>query len=442
MTLIATSAALKTIREDSKIGDHRGMTTDEFKQNLRKRSIFIFSANLEGRGLARRLEKIVSSKITFIDSRYRSEDLGRTVISKLDEFFEIENTNTALLIVASKDRKLKSDVLEMAARFGFTRGGDVYTPLDLCPFFPTIEVAGKCNLKCKSCDMGLPKANSGRGFMDANSYRSVLEKLLDEIPFLNSVALYTWGEPLLNPHIAQIISISNEMGVSTEVSSNLESHKYLDEFVLAKPTQIVAPCAGVGWKYERGRTGGTWDNYLKGLVRISSLNRAHNLGISLRIMYHIYRDNYNADLDYMRLVADDLGFEVIPIAAQLFPGQVLKYALSGQALPQPFQEAEENLVFGLDEQLAFAQSRINSRCHIINAFPTISWDGRVLHCCNMQEPHVGSDRFLDSPLNEFIDKRDKSIFCTRCMNVGVHRFFDVNVKFEEAADGKRSITRL
>ena len=62
--------------------------------------------------------------------------------------------------------------------------------------FPTIEVAGKCNLFCRTQDMGLPNANKGKGHMSISLFKLIIDKLSREIPFINSVALYIWGEPI------------------------------------------------------------------------------------------------------------------------------------------------------------------------------------------------------------------------------------------------------
>jgi len=436
---INTMTPADELRADAKLKT-ASVTLDSFRKLASGKAIYILSVNLEGMGLAKRFRRLGFKVSGFIDSRY-THPVDGLPVHDMAAFFNYHDASDSLLIVATKDRIWKQKSLKRATLAGYVRGESLFTPLDLCPYFPTIEIAGKCNLFCKTCDMGLPGANKGRGHMSKETFRQVLEKMTSEIPFLNSVALYTWGEPLVNPDIADIIKIANEMGVATEVSTNLESHKHLDDFVLAEPGQIVAPCAGIGERYERGRTGGTWDNYLKGLQRISELKRKHGLNISLRIMYHIYKDNLDADYDEIQAIAEELGFIVIPIVAHLFPGQVLRYALSGRKIPEVMQEAEENLVFGLEEQLQFAEGRKHKPCHILQGFPTVAWDGRVLHCCNMQTPFVGNKAYLDTPLDEFIDVRDQSSFCTKCMNAGVHRFFDVNMKLQEGENG-REVVRL
>jgi MoaA/NifB/PqqE/SkfB family radical SAM enzyme len=428
------------IRDDSLIYQ-ADLPVTQFLENCRGKSIFIYSANLEGIGLAKRLTALGLNFSYFIDSRQYSASKKQSFDVKTPEAFwgdlDVENT---ILINATKDRLLKKKITTKAEEHGFKRGRNFFIPTDLCSFFPTIEISGKCNLVCATCDMGLPGANKGRGHMSAETFKKTLSKLCSEIPFVNSIALYTWGEPLLNPEIAEIVKICNEYGVACEISTNLEHQKYLEEFIAAGPDQIVAPCAGTGARYERGRTGGTWEGYLRGLKLIKEYMEKYDKDINVRIMYHLYSDNIDRDYDEVKIIAEELGFNFIPILAHVFPGRVLQYALAGVPLPKTMADAQNNLVFDIDEQLSFSRRLVDKPCHIIKAFPTISWDGRVLHCCNMQGPYV-KGRFLETPLEDFINLRNKSRFCTSCMNEGVHRYFDTNIKLE-GETGFRKIVRI
>jgi MoaA/NifB/PqqE/SkfB family radical SAM enzyme len=427
------------IRKDSLI-EPAPVQYEDFIRLVRGRNIYILSVNLEGIGLSKRFRSLGLNVKSFLDSRFNGFRHGLPVMHP-ESYFQSCDSSSDILIVCTKDREWKENILSLAVSSGFLRYKTLFTPLDICRYFPTIEVEGKCNLVCKTCDMGLPSANKGRGHMSINLFKDVLRKMIQEIPLMNSVALYTWGEPLLNPDLPEIIRECKRQGVATEISTNLEYHKYLEEFLLAEPDQIVAPCAGIGERYERGRTGGTWDQYIKGLEKIADYKNRFNLDFNVRIMYHLYRDNLDADFDYMKDISKKYGFTLIPIVAHIFPGQVYQYAVNGVDIPDVMKEASVNLIFPLEDQLKFARTKKNSKCHITNAFPTITWDGKVLHCCNMQKPTVGRGNYLDKSLTEFIEQRNSSPFCTKCMNEGVHKFFDVNISIEDF-NGARNVIRI
>jgi len=426
------------LRQDTLITESK-VEFSSFDEKAREKSIYIVSVNLEGIGLSKRLTALGFSVSAFVDTRFAGLTRHAIKVIDLDPFLKVADPKSHIIIIATKDRTWKKKLLSDLECAGFTPRKNLFTAADLCKFYPTIEIAGKCNLKCATCDMALPGANSGRSYMSKNVFEKVLQKMLTEIPLMNSVALYTWGEPLLNPEISDIIKLCHQYGVASEVSSNLDYHLYLDEFILSEPDQIVAPCAGINEKYERGRTGGSWKNYLSALYRIHELKCDHKLDINVRIMYHLYRDNLGDDYEYMSKLSEDLGFTFIPILAHLFPGQVLKYALGKGEIPEIMKKAEENLLYSIDDQLNYSLANKNRPCHIINAFPTVTWDTKVLHCCNMQDPLITNYSYLEKPLSYFIDHRNSSLFCTECANVGVHRYFDVNVKIENNSSGRQVI---
>lgn len=427
------------IREDAKI-TNAPVSSEFFIEAARNKKIYLYSVNLEGIGLSKRLHALGLNVAGFIDSRY-GETRRNLPVLKEKRYFDQCDPKNEILIICTKDREWKRKTLEFALEKKFVRYKSLFTPLDFCRFFPTIEVAGKCNLRCQTCDMGLPGANKGRSNMSLSLFRKVIEKMTHEIPLMNSVALYTWGEPLLNPELPDIIKECKKFGIATEVSSNLEYQKNLEEFLLAEPDQIIAPCAGVGDKYERGRTGGTWKNYLKALSKIKEIKDKYNLDYNVRIMYHLYKDNIYEDLDFMKTLAKEYNFTLIPIVAHLFPGRVYDFAVNGNEIPDIMKKAAKNLIFSIDDQLKYVKSKINTKCHIINAFPTVTWDGKVLHCCNMQWPTVGDLEYINTPLENLIKERNSSTWCTNCMNKGIHRFFDVNIKISEK-NNIREIIRI
>ena len=422
------------LRKDSYLYDSK-FDLFSFKKLVGKRSIAIYSANLEGIGLAGRLQALGFKIKGFVDSRYYKNNAKKKIpILKPEWYWQNSSPENDLIIIATKHRNFKKKVLLDANNFGFKKDIDVIYPLDLCNFFPTIEIAGKCNLFCKTCDMGLPNANKGKGHMSLTLFKLIIEKLAREIPFINSVALYIWGEPLLNKNLSKMIKICKDFGIATEISTNLNFQKYLEDVIDSEPEQMVLPCAGTGKIYERGRTGGQWEKFLSGCKKIRSMIDSKNKDINVRITYHLYKDNLDDEYDKVQKIAKELNYEFIPILANIFPGKILDYA-NGINLPNQMSDACKDLVFDIDEQLQYAQSIAHKPCHITKVFPAITWNGEVLHCCNMTNPKVGTN-YLQNTLQELMQMRNDSSFCTNCMNKGVHRYHDSNIELVDKAGGR------
>src|SRR5215467_5554710 len=91
-----------------------------------------------------------------------------------------------------------------------------------------IEIVDACNLKCPSCPRGnsedVPRA---RGHMKVERFEQILGKLVRENPHARSIGLYNWGEPILHPHLPQIIRSVKRDGLACYLSSNLNIAKNL-----------------------------------------------------------------------------------------------------------------------------------------------------------------------------------------------------------------------
>jgi hypothetical protein len=401
------------------------MGREQFKALVGNRKIFIFSVNLEGVGFLRRFTRMGLDVGGFIDSRpfKDGKQRGKPVISP-DEFFAGENRDVFVLITA-KHRQTRKWAIDLCESAGLAKGtGYMYSTM-LCDYFPTIEVAGVCNLRCISCNMGQPDANRGKGVMSAERYRQVLEKMSQEIPFLNSVYLYLWGEPLLNKELPEIVRITRELGAASEISSNLVDGARLEALIEAQPDVLVAPCSGVGENFGLARTGGTWDEYRDNLYKLREYLDRHNAETVVRITYHMYKHNLEKDYDTVEKIAKELGYQFLPVLAQIFPEKVLRNVINGEAIPEEMLRANEMLYFPIHEQLAYAQSVKDRNCFMMKVFPSIRWDGSVVHCSNLMNP-VLTRNYLDISLDDLLDQRGANGFCNSCMDHGMHRFFDVS----------------
>lgn len=414
-------------------------TPEAFKALVGNRKIYVFSVNVDGIGFMRRFTRLGLDVGGFIDSREFKDRMqrGKPVIHP-DQFFA-GDARDVFVLVAAKHRPTRKWAIDLCERFGLERHRTYVTSIDLCDFQPTIEVSGICNLRCISCNMGLPGANRRGGLMSAETYRRVLAKMSDEIPFLNSVYLYQWGEPLLNSDLPEIVRITAEFGLTSEVSTNLIDVRQLDRLIEAGPDVLHVPCSGTDEHFELTRTGGKWDVFRANLFKLRDSLDRHRPETVVRITYHLYKHNLEADYDEVSSLARELGFQLMPVLAHIFPEQVLRHVVHGEPLPEQMQRVDELLCFSMREQLEYARQNKHRICTALKAFPTVRWDTSVVQCCNMMEPRVAPS-FLATPLSELLARRDANGFCGTCMDYGMHRFFDV-VASVATEDGRRVVAR-
>jgi radical SAM protein with 4Fe4S-binding SPASM domain len=91
-------------------------------------------------------------------------------------------------------------------------------PVD--PALPTdlqVEVTGACNLRCKMCLVSYRKPLSkSEGALDYEDYL----QLLDALPGLRRLTLQGLGEPLLSPHIFEMVEQATGRGIDVGFNTN------------------------------------------------------------------------------------------------------------------------------------------------------------------------------------------------------------------------------
>jgi hypothetical protein len=145
------------------------------------------------------------------------------------------------------------------------------------------------------------------------------------------------------------------------------------------------------------------------------------------------------DFDTIKAMAEELGFQFLPILAQIFPEYVLRNVIYGEPIPPQMLRANDLLYFPIADQLAYAQQNTSRNCFMLKVFPVVRWDTSVVHCSNLTFPVLTSN-YLEHSLDELLKQRYDNKFCNTCMDHSMHRFFDVAASIKEV-DGKRTVVR-
>ena len=81
------------------------------------------------------------------------------------------------------------------------------------------------------------------------------------------------------------------------------------------------------------------------------------------------------------------------------------------------------LLMELEEGLKKARARASLPCPEERCFP-INWDCRVRYCGVFFRPFV-DDNFLETPLQDILERRRTSSLCAECKKRGLHQFTGV-----------------
>lgn len=414
-------------------------TIDSVKEMIGNRTVYIYGVNLEGIGICRMFLHHGITVGGFLDTRFfeNNEWLHKKVIPP-SVFFKNANPEELFIIIGTKSRELKKEIINQCLRHNFFENQGYANAIELCSYMPTIETAGVCNLRCLSCSVGTKGFRQG-GLMTLDNYNLILKKMISEIPLLNSVCLYLWGEPLLNPHLADIIKSTADKGIACEISTNLNQCKNLEPVIKATPDVLIIPCSGIGENYELTHTGGNWNQFKSNLYKLREYIDNYNSQTIVKIAYHLYTHNMSEDYSTIELIAEELGFYFMPIVANLFIDEVHAYAAQNKPLPPTMLKANKFLWYPVDEQLKYAYQMRDKYCPHKKAFPTVRWNSSVVLCCNSPTPTI-SDNYLHTSLKKLDSLRFNHHRCNTCKKLGLHRFFDNNGTVI-STDNKRIVTR-
>jgi hypothetical protein len=258
--------------------------------------------------------------------------------------------------------------------------------------------------------------------MDFADYQKVLQKLLREIPWLFTVDLYVWSDPLLHPEIAKIIEYNNSLGIGSGISTNLNHGKYLEEIIKAEPDYIRVSTSGFGPKnYEITHAGGSWDALYKNLFAAKSYIKKHGSKTLITILYHANKNNLS-EFAAMRDFCVENGFRLEPLLSSVFSDYAMDY-IEKKPLWAGAELAKDIMLVSLDEILEHCAEEHSKTCLGMRALPIINWDLSVLLCCFYSYERIAAN-YLDTTIDEIIDRRNNADFCKKCIEYSLHRFWD------------------
>lgn len=401
---------------------------NDIKEDLAQRDVYIWGAGQQGRGMQQLLERQQISIAGFIESSETlqgTQALGHTVFTPEQALVRPAGSRRPFVITAAF--YYEDEIAEMCEGFGLKSQADFVSYKMMKSHDYIVEVAGACNLKCISCPRaGRFDLHPKTGMMSLDTFEKVLAKIRREDPFVSSLQLYQWGEPLLNPALAGIIRHCNSHQIPTALSTNLNDIRNLEPVMKARPERFRISVSGTGEQYEQTHTGGKWSKFEANFREYARLCKEHHPDIKTEVYYHLYNHNLGKPLEEMKSLCDELGFELRPVWAYLISLDDILMHLEGRPLGEPARKAANLLSLSLEDALDMARAERDKECMVLRCVQ-IDWDLRVANCMMYFYPqdNVAAANFLNTPLADIIEARDNSNLCRRCTKQGLHRYCSV-----------------
>lgn len=404
------------------------VTRDAIWQFLLGRDLYIWGAGQQGRGIARTLDRNGFTVKGFVDNSPPMQGqrvLGHPVLPPEAALNANADAKPPLVIIASFF--FEDDIRQQCRTLGLSGENDIISYKDLKPFDYSVDISGACNLRCISCPRASRKErHPPAGFMSAGTFKRVLEKILREDPFVDSLQLYQWGEPLLNPQLPDILRIANNHGIQCAISSNLNVDRDLTPVIEAGPAWFRISASGTDEEYERTHTGARWTTLVANMEELARLRSTLRPDMKTELYYHLYRHNRGESLQRLRDLCTRLGFEFHPVWAYLISLDDVLEHLEGKGLSAEAEEASRMLALDLEKGMALARGESHKEC-LVERCIHINWNLTVSHCMMFFYPqdNIASTNFLETPLEEIQKARKACRLCRRCRTQALHRYCSV-----------------
>lgn len=282
-------------------------------------------------------------------------------------------------------------------------------PLKISDVF--IDITGYCNLRCAMCPQGRAGklVDRNKGTMSAELFNRVVTFLIERGYIDTYINLYNWGDPLLHPHLNQILSICNEKRLKVIISTNLSvpgnrisTLKHQDVDLL-----IVSISGFTQETYVRNHVGGDFDRVRKNLEDLAN----HRDKIKdLVVKYLVF--NYNKDeIDLAKNFCESNGFKF-----GAYTGAIPSVETFFQYLDNPdYRRITQD--FLADEQIRLQPAKFCPQQTSI----TINHQAGLETCCVSWNHGYGMSIF-DADIREYLDNKVKNDFCAKCLSSGYSHY--------------------
>src|SRR5262245_31495089 len=142
------------------------------------------------------------------------------------------------------------------------------------PYQANIDLSNACSLRCPYCPTGVREFGRKPGFVDMRH----VQTLMDSVGrYLYVAYLFSWGEPLMHPKVAEIVALVRSHRVLTDISThfNLRNTALLDAVCDAGLDHLKLSIDGATQAvYEKYRVRGRLELVLENIRHVVAYKRA------------------------------------------------------------------------------------------------------------------------------------------------------------------------
>ncbi|MCL2010147.1 MAG: radical SAM protein [Synergistaceae bacterium] len=283
-----------------------------------------------------------------------------------------------------------------------------------------IEISGACNANCRWCITGrTPMLERSQFFMTPDLFSKIIKRISNEKMILprSTLALYSWGEPVLNPHLSDLCEIAGQYHFKVGISTNASRYVELSECALRNIGYVHFSVSGMTQETYGRIHGFDVISVLKNIQQWCKTFDRMKIKAPRTMVFHVYKFNHT-DISEARAFCSANSIDFFPYYAY-FNDWERSLAYLEQSLPTDIKEqaTQELELFYVKDHIA--QAPQNYRCPQFNNL-VIDETGQLLTCCVVPRghPNYSLGHFLDMSLPEILEAKRSQQCCIKCLNLG------------------------
>lgn len=253
--------------------------------------------------------------------------------------------------------------------------------LPYLPFTLGIETGNICNLKCPLCPTGRDDPAMKKGFMELSLFEKMIDELKDSLLLIN---LYSWGEPLLNPDLIEIIryakSVKKDIKIITSTNLNIKNDALLERLIKSGIDEIIVSCDGATQNtYEKYRAGGDFNLLMCNIKYLVSLKEKFNSGVNIIWNFLVFKHNEH-EIGEAKRLAQSLGLPLCLGKMRTYmKDEILKP--HSESIRKYKDWIPDKAEYSAYDKEKCATKKVIRTCRKPWQEISINWDGKVFPCC-------------------------------------------------------------
>jgi len=187
------------------------------------------------------------------------------------------------------------------------------TPWNM-PLHLQMELTNYCNLRCPVCPAGIRAIKRKPLSMDVDLFNRVID---DVGPYLLTVSLWAWGEPLLHPELHKILCSIRKHKIAILLSTNgqnLNEERVIEALTREPPTHLIVAIDGLTDETNtQFRVGAKLNPILSGIRRIAEIKQSRGQQLPILHMRFIVMKHNQHEVPQMIDFAKTNNFDLLTV---------------------------------------------------------------------------------------------------------------------------------